>query len=202
MSMEVPRQQSPLDQFYSRIGSAFDCENAGVVLRERAFLIHLNLRGDPSDPGFVRDTTAALGFGLPLAANTWSGGDDFRACWLGPDEWLLISSGGANERMAALREANASRFVLLTVVSGGQTVLRLSGERVRDVFAKGCTLDFHPRVFSAGQCAQSTLGKAPALYIQIDDTPVYEVVVRRSFSDYIGLWLEDATHEFGLRVDR
>jgi len=202
VSTEKPRQQSPLDQFYSHIGSAFDSESAGVVLRERGFLTHVNLRGEPSDPGFIGDTSAALGFDLPLAANTWSGGDDLRACWLGPDEWLLIASGDMDERVDALRVANAERFISLTVVSGGQTVLRLSGDRVRDVFAKGCTLDFHPRTFAAGQCAQSTLGKAPALYIQIDDAPVYEVVVRRSFSDYIGLWLEDATREFGLRVDR
>ncbi len=202
MSSVEPRRQSPLVQFYTRIGNALNDQNAGVVLRERAYLTHVNLRGDPSDSGFVSDTADSLGFELPLAPNTWSGDDDLRACWLGPNEWLLIANGGADEWIAKLREVHNKRFVSLTEVSGGQTVLQLSGERVRDVFAKGCTLDFHPRVFATGQCAQSTMGKATALYIQTDDAPVYEVVVRRSFSDYIGLWLEDAAHEFGLRVDR
>jgi sarcosine oxidase subunit gamma len=46
-------------------------------------------------------------------------------------------------------------------VSGGQTTLHLHGSHVRDVLAKGCPIDFHPRVFGIGQCAQSHLGKAP-----------------------------------------
>ncbi len=202
MNSESLAQFSPLALFYTRVGGALSDENAGVTLQERAFLGHINLRGNPADSGFLADTKGVLGFSLPLEANTWAGDDDLRACWLGPNEWLLLSTGDADVWADKLRRANGTRFTAVTVISGGQTVLRLSGDSVRDVFAKGCTLDFHPRVFACGQCAQSTLGKAPALYIQIDDAPVYEVVVRRSFADYIGYWLEDAAHEFGLFIGR
>ena len=202
MSPSEMRQQSPLDQFYTRIGNAMVDESAPVVMQERPFLAHINLRGTPDDAGFLSDTASVLGFDLPLQPNTWAGFDDLRVCWLGPDEWLLITSGGADEWGDALRAANESRFCALTVVSGGQTMLRFWGDRVRDVFAKGCTLDFHDSAFTTGQCAQSNLAKAPALFIQAADDPVYELIIRRSFSDYIGHWLEDAAHEFGLRVVR
>ena len=72
MSSVEPCRQSPLIQFYTRIGNALNDQNAGVVLREMAFLTHVNLRGDASDPGFVSDTAASLGIDLPLAPNTWT----------------------------------------------------------------------------------------------------------------------------------
>ena len=150
----------------------------------------------------MKDTSSVLGCDLPLESNTWTGNDEIRVCWLGPDEWLIITTGSAEEWVAALRDANKKRFTAVTEVSGGQTVIRMSGDKVREVFAKGCTLDFHPSVFAAGQCAQSSLGKAPAMFIQVDDAPVYDVVVRRSFADYMGYFLEDAAHEFGLRVEQ
>ncbi|MES9902276.1 MAG: sarcosine oxidase subunit gamma family protein [Sedimenticola sp.] len=30
----------------------------------------------------------------------------------------------------------------------------------------------------------------------VDQAPVFELVVRRSFSDYLGIWLLDAAEEF------
>jgi len=50
-------------------------------------------------------------------------------------------------------------------------------------------LDLHPDVFRAGDCAQSGLGKATMLLGCIDTAPVYEIIVRRSFSEYALRWL-------------
>ena len=197
--------KSPLDQFYTRIGNALYDQRVGVNLQERAFLQHVNLRGNPKDAQFLSDSAAVLGVELPLEPNTWAGSDATRVCWLGPNEWLLIADEGQECLGAALRSKHvgAHRFFSVSILSGGQTVLRLSGERIRDLFSKGSTLDFHPRQFKQRRCAQSTLAKATALYIQLDDQPPsYDIVVRRSFSDYISLWLEDAAYEFGLCVIR
>ena len=72
---------------------------------------------------------------------------------------------------------------------------------MRELLAKGCPLDLHPRAFDVGQCAQSHLAKAPILIRQLDREPSFEIVVRRSFADYFWLWLEDAAAEYGLAVD-
>jgi sarcosine oxidase subunit gamma len=58
--------------------------------------------------------------------------------------------------------------------------------------AKGCTLDFHPRVFRPGTCAQSGLAKANVLIRLGDDPDSFDVVVRRSFADYLLRWLRHA----------
>ncbi|MEM7209957.1 MAG: sarcosine oxidase subunit gamma family protein [Pseudomonadota bacterium] len=202
MNESVMQPSSPFAPFLSRTQGRFSDDEAGVVFREQPFVSHINLRGNPDDKGFIKDTVNVLGFDLPLSPNIWSGHEGVRVCWLGPNEWLVITTGAASEWIDAVRAANESRLVAVTDVSGGQTIVQLSGTYVRDLFAKGCTLDFHPRAFTTGQCAQSSLGKAPALFIQTDDAPVFDLVVRRSFSDYIAYWIEDAAHEFGLRIVR
>jgi hypothetical protein len=54
-----------------------------------------------------------------------------------------------------LRQALANCFAAVTEVSGGQTVILLRGDSVRDMLAKGCPLDLHARVFGIDRCAQS-----------------------------------------------
>jgi sarcosine oxidase subunit gamma len=175
---------------------------AGVVARERAFLGHVNVRGNAGDPLFTAGVERALGLAPPIAPNTVNEAQGNIVYWLGPDEWLLVSTG---ERRAVLerelRTALAGVRAAVTDVSGGQTVVVLRGSRVRELLAKGCPLDLHPRVFDVGQCAQSHLAKAPILIRQLDRDPAFEVVVRRSFADYLWLWLDDAAAEYGFEVD-
>ena len=85
-------------------------------------------------------------------------------------------------------------------VTGGQTVITLSGPNAREVLSKGCPLDLHPLVFRPGDCAQTLLAKANVTLRCIDDTPSYELIVRRSFADYTALWLQDAALEYGCAV--
>ncbi len=202
MSTNAIQKESPLADFMQRKGAAQQAAQAGVVLRERAFLGHINLRGDSADAAWAGAVERILGAALPVRANTTATAGERVIHWLGPDEWLIIcpadEQAGLFDALIALR---AEHHMAATLVGGGQTVIRLSGERLREVFAKGCTLDFHPRAFRPGDCAQSTLGKAPALFRLCDDG-AFELVIRRSFADYIGLWLADAAHEFGLRVER
>lgn len=190
---ESIRQESPLVRF--KLPAQGATARGGVSLSERAFLGHLNLRGNPDDPVFREAGQGILGLELPLAPNTVTEHGERVAYWLGPDEWLLVTPGEREHDLAqALRAALADQFAAVTVVSGGQTVIVLEGERAREVLARGCTLDLHPRVFGPGRCAQSLLGKAPILIRQVNDVPRFELIVRRSFADYVALWLLDTTN--------
>ena len=68
------------------------------------------------------------------------------------------------------------------------------------MLAKGCPLDLHPRVFGPGHCAQSQIARVNAIIHQRDGSPSYDIVVRRSFADYLARWLDDAAAEYGLAV--
>ena len=67
---------------------------------------------------------------------------------------------------------------------------------VHDVLAKGCTLDLHPSVFGQGICAQSNLAKANVLISMGHEPHAFDLIVRRSFSDYLLRWLKVATAEY------
>jgi sarcosine oxidase subunit gamma len=172
---------------------------AGLIVREAPFLGHLNLRGKAKDPHFADVVSGVMGDGLPIVPNTLTELNGNTMYWLGPDEWLIVTPDESRRPIEHdLRRALTAQHFALTDVSGGQTALHLHGSHVRDVLAKGCPIDFHPRVFGIGQCAQSHLGKAPVLIGQIEEQPHFELIVRRSFAEYLWAWLEIAAQEYGL----
>lgn len=173
----------------------------GVRAGERAFCGYVNLRCDPALLEKLEGFENALGVELPVEPNTVAEGTAATVFWLGPDEWLVVTQKGAgSEVAAALREALRGQFAAVTEVTGGYTLIELSGEHARDLLAKGCTLDLHPRSFGPGRCAQSLLAKAPVLLRQVDEAPSFELVVRRSFADYLWHWLEEESRDYGLAV--
>jgi sarcosine oxidase subunit gamma len=75
--------------------------------------------------------------------------------------------------------------------------LRLTGPRARDVLAKGCSIDLHPRVFRRESSAQTTLGQAGIVLLALSDGgDDYLMLVRSSFAGYLADWLLDAALEF------
>ncbi len=199
-----PRLESPLVEFLARHEGVVQSADAGVQLSERPFLGHLNLRGDPEDAVFLEAVEAATGARLPIEPNTAAESDLVAAMWLGPNEWLLLTSPNDHENVeGALRNALDGRFHALVDLSGGQTIINLRGRHAREALSKGCSLDLHPRVFGPGLCAQSNVAKAAAVVRPLKDedgTASFDLIVRRSFADYLARWLEDASREYGFAV--
>ena len=199
MSNGGASQESPLAGV--RFDGAVEVADAGLRFGERALLGYVNLRGDHTNPLFAASIRSVLGFNVPAVPNTFASQEVYTAVWLGPNEWLIITQSKEESALIErLRRSLTGIHSSVTDVSGGQTVLRLSGPHVRDVLAKGCTLDLHSRSFGPGQCAQTNIAHAAVTLLQIDDSPTYEVVVRRSFAGYLALWIEDAATECGLYV--
>jgi sarcosine oxidase, subunit gamma len=193
-------QQSPLVQFWKRSKSQ---AGAGVELREQSFLGHLNLRGDRSSSAFLAAAQSILGVALPVKPNTTASRDGLSALWLGPDEWLIVTLGGEEERVAAsLREGLAGHRYAVTNVTSGQTILSLSGPQALDTLEKGCGIDLDAGAFRPGDCAQTHLAKANVLIWRQDEALSYHLIIRRSFAEYAALWIEDAAQEFGFSAIR
>ena len=172
---------------------------AGITLREKKLRGHLTLRGDAHDPAFAKGVQDVLGMDLPVALTLVANGETSLQ-WMGPDEWLLIVPEGeefATEQR--LREALAGQHIQIVNVSGGQTLVELSGEKVRELLMKSTPYDVHPSNFPVGKAVGTHFAKSQ-LIIRHTAEDVWELVVRRSFDDYIWLWLQDASAEYGLAI--
>jgi len=147
--------------------------------------------------------TAALGAELPAAPNTWGPAGSGRAIWLGPDEWLLTSTTERPGQLETRVRAAAAPFGGTAAdVSAQRITLRLTGARARDILAKGCATDLHPRSFRRGDSAQTTLGQAGVVLLALSESADdYAILVRSSFAGYLADWLEDAALEFTAACD-
>ena len=168
-----------------------------LSVQDIPFLTHVNIRGDSDNIAFISGVESVTGMQPPTDANTFVKQGERVLCWTGPDEWLLIAEQGVGDALVTdLRKALIGQFHAVTEVTGGNAVLEVGGPLARELLAKASTLDFHPSVFKVGDCAQSTFAHAGMMIYQLDDLPTYRLVVRRSFSDYIGAFIHDACREY------
>ena len=143
----------------ARASASFE-PDAGIVLGERRPRGLLVLRGTRADAKFRRAVSTVLGLdpvAEPLTAARWR---DVVMHWLGPDEWLVAAPDRRVERIEReLRRALDGQHAALSDVSHSRTVFVLSGPDARALLAKGCPLDFHPRVFTADvACSRGSPG--------------------------------------------
>ena len=161
---------------------------------------YINLRGDANSAEFLAAFAKVIGLALPLEPNTVASGEH-DIYWLGPNEWMLVGEQAATSRLvAALGEELGRQHAAVSDLSGGQITYRLSGDSARQLLSKGCALDLHPSVFGVGACAQTGLAKAGVIIRPLHGESGFDVLVRRSFADYLWRWLLRAGREYRIEV--
>ncbi|MEI8409826.1 MULTISPECIES: sarcosine oxidase subunit gamma [unclassified Kribbella] len=180
-------RRSPLTHLADRMAEASDLT---VSLAEAPFLGMVSLRVDPSSPAAAR-VAAVLGAPLPANCGETTG----TTLWLGPDEWLVVTTNDPVALVDQLDAALGEDPGLALDVSANRTVIEITGPRARAVLEKGCPVDLHPRVFGPGRAVATTLARVPVLLWQTGDT-TYRLLPRSSFADYVARWLLDAVQEF------
>ena len=189
-------QESPLVGVDALLKKHQATASTAFRLSERPFLELVNLRGDTRDAAFMqrgakRDRLPAAGEAEHVAR-----GNGYDMLWLGPDEWLVRSATAHDAARTAPLQAKLGDgvegvFASAVDIGSGYTVLEISGTRTRDVLARGCPLDLHPKLFGEGQCAQSHYFKA-SMTLLPTGADSFEIVVRRSFADYFVKIMLDA----------
>lgn len=192
-------RQTPLAHLGIEGRSVESRGEAGVALSERTPAHIVDLRGDAKDKAFASAVESVIGCALPVEPNTVAT-SDVTAIWLGPDEWWIVSPGA--DVAEQLRTTLAEFLGAVTVVGDSRACIRIAGPHAHRVLQKGCPLDFHPRAFAPGRCAQSHVAKAAALIHRLDadseGDSTFDIYVLRSFADYLWRWLDDAAREFGV----
>ena len=168
--------------------------SVGLTFHVMEHLGKLNIRGNNTLKAAVK---AATGCHFPPLANHFETAGERHIVWLGPDEYLLLCESGKEKALYdTLTSTIKTNHFAITDVSDSLCALSLSGAAVRDVLAKGCSLDFHPSKFGAGRCAQSLLAHAGITLMALPDD-AFILICRTSFATYVHDWLVDAALEYG-----
>ncbi|HWV42924.1 sarcosine oxidase subunit gamma [Pseudorhodoplanes sp.] len=117
--------------------------------------------------------------------------------WAGPAQWLAAS---IRPVMPAELTAELGQLAAVTDQTDARAVLKLHGPRVRDVLAKGCPVDLHPRAFRRGDTALTTIGGIGTQIWWADVDEAFHLAVPRSMAGSFWSWLVPSAQEFGVEI--
>lgn len=172
----------------------------GVAIEERSRLGLATVAARKGETERLKRAVAsAYGVELPETSRA-AHGTQASFVGYGPGQWLAVSEAHAGETLARDLALRLRGLASISDQSGGRTVLRVSGPQARAVLAKGLPIDLHPRAFTPGSAATSTISLMGVQVWQVDDAPTYDLVIFRSVSASFWHWLTASAAEFGYEV--
>ncbi|WP_417682101.1 sarcosine oxidase subunit gamma [Roseibium sp.] len=137
----------------------------------------------------------ALGFDLPKQPLTAATGPDRAALWLGPDEWLLLSSeDGFDALHTVLTEKIGDEAHALVDISHRQDAVIVTGEKAEWLLNSGIPIDLATGAFPVGMVTRTLFHKAPVMLWRIG-LDSFIVEAWGSFMDYVSGLLKEAARE-------
>ena len=166
----------------------------GVTIEEKEFGGMLNLRGNPEDESFRLGVRRALDIDLPVQPMKSSRSEKLSCFWLAPDAWLVVTSRDAIDDITAnLKNELHHQHIAVVDVSDARVALRLSGENARELLMKVGAVNFNALTSLSEKIMQASFINVPAiLYAQSDSPEEFDVLIPRSYAEFIWQWLADA----------
>lgn len=200
--MSAPEPASPLSA-HMQPGRLGTDGSTPVRLSERRVAIAqvMGRKGrDGARDGALRAAiSGALGLDLPPAGGSAATGLT-TAIWIAPETWLILRDGPPSDDFARELMAACGEAASIVDQSSGKSVVRLSGARARDVLAKGCRIDLHPRVFGPGKSAVTPIAHIHAVLMQVDAAPTFDLIVPSTLARDFVEWLGLSAAEFGYEI--
>lgn len=190
---ESPLHHAELEQLIGKT------EVGGIVFHEKKLMGHLNLRGNSANSEFSAGVEKSLGLALPTIPCSSVSSDFVQIMWLAPDEWLIVVDSGNEYDVEQKLRSNLIGHYAVSDISGAQTLIELSGSHVIDFMKKSINYDLHLDSFPVGKVIGTNFAKASAHILRISEDK-FQLVIRRSFSDYVWLWIQQASQEYGLMI--
>ena len=174
--------------------------NPGLVIEERTDLALATLIARRNEmQNLRRAITAAFGVTLPEGSHVATK-DGVSFAGIGVGKWLAAAEGPAAVGYVSRLREHLAALASIADQSDGRVVLRLSGERVREVLAKGIPLDLHPRKFKTGDIASTMISQMGVQIEQLDDQPTFQLMAFRSFAGSLLSWLTKSAVQFGYEI--
>jgi methylglutamate dehydrogenase subunit D len=194
------RVRTPLETLVQpgRFGAA--TIRPGLIIEERNDLALATLiarRGEMQN--LRRAITTAFGLILPEGSHVVTK-DGVSFAGIGIGKWLAAAEGPAVVGYVARLRGHLVGLASIADQSDGRVVLRLTGERVREVLATGIALDLHPRKFKTGDFASTIISQIGVHIQQLDDRPTFQLTAFRSFAGSLLSWLTKSAAQFGYEI--
>jgi methylglutamate dehydrogenase subunit D len=117
--------------------------------------------------------------------------------WSGPSQWLAWSR---RAEMPAELATGLKGIGAVTDQTDARAVLQLRGARVREVLAKGCPVDLHPRAFRRGDTIITAIGGIGVQIWWADVDDKLHLAISRSMAGSFWSWVLPCAKEFGVEV--
>ena len=167
-----------------------------LQMKEVKPIMKLIIRGKKRE--FISAVGKSLNILLPTEANTSTQSDKLTALWLSPDEWMIFSNEPVDEETnnyetEQLLNKNISKLNLgaITDVTDQFVMINLKGSKIYELFQTGSPFNFNDFQNKKGAVAQTILTKIDII-IRNQDKNTVNLFVRRSFSQHLFSWMNDA----------
>jgi sarcosine oxidase, subunit gamma len=182
-------------KFESPLHHREEAADTYVTIREIGERGMIDLRGLATDKKFMKIAKDVLGVDLPKQPRTSSTWGDVKVLWLSPDQWLVTCPRARAQELAdQMSAALAGIHSLVVNVSDMRAIIRLEGERVREVVMKGSTLDLTDGTYTPGTVRRLRFAEIAALLSIVEDN-VIDLYVFRSYADYAWDFLHKAARK-------
>jgi len=168
-----------------------------IDMNERTDVGMIDIRGNSGDKAFMKNAAAVLGLELPTKPRTSAKKGKITALWLSIDQWLITMPLETRDKLLAdLNKKLKKNLCLVCDVSDARTIIRLTGDEVREVLIKGCSVDVTLPEFSSGTVRRLLFAEIAALCHFVDGNPdIVDLYVFRSYANYVWEWLLQTAHE-------
>ena len=127
-----------------------------------------------------------------------SSNSNTRILWLGPNNWLVISS--ILDLLITEKKKFDEQDFAITDLSHSRTIIELEGKQTDEVLKKGCPLNINE--FKKGDCANSVYnGITITIDFISDDPKKVRIFGLRSFGESLYHSITDSSLEYGYLVN-
>jgi len=192
--------QTPLAHTEASPVTASASVNSSVTLTELPLCGLLVLRAVSAQEALSAALQKQIGLTLPATLQSQENGD-YCLRWITPDEWILSCPNSETFSLeTSLRDAVEGHIAIVNV-TGANSILRLSGRNARNVLRKSTVYDVNPENMTVAKVVSTTFAKAQATIRALPDD-AFELIIRRSFADYVWLWLQRAGKEYDMQFEK
>ena len=169
-------------------------------IKEKSPVIKLNLRGDINNKEFSSNVGKILGIILPVEVGSVVRKEEISVISAGPNEWLIISNNIVKSEnnnydleKILFEKISQKNFGAVTNVTDQFTIFSLTGSNISEILSKSSPYNFDK--LSNNHSAQTLLNNVDITIIKKDNKNI-DLLVRRSFSEYLWDWLNDSARFF------